>query len=187
MHAHSEFPYLEETIKVIDISASTDNLILKVLMNAEQGEAVGYLANPSVEVEPEKVAKEFLTTHQSDHWRWRIKMAEKIASELEPDKFGVKGIYIFGSTKNAVAGPGSDIDLLVYVEDNKTNIEKLSLWFEGWSMCLSEINYQRTGYRSEGILDVHFITDEDIAKKTSYAVKIGAITDAARPLKMKKK
>ena len=29
------------------------------------------------------------------------------------------------------------------------------------------------------------ITDEDIANKTSYAVKIGAVTDAARPLLLK--
>jgi hypothetical protein len=28
------------------------------------------------------------------------------------------------------------------------------------------------------------VTDEDIAKRTSYAAKIGAVTDAARPLAM---
>jgi hypothetical protein len=31
------------------------------------------------------------------------------------------------------------------------------------------------------------VTDQDIADKTSYAVKIGAVTDAARPLPLKKK
>jgi len=31
-------------------------------------------------------------------------------------------------------------------------------------------------------LDIHLVTDEDIANHTSYAMKIGAITDAARPL-----
>jgi hypothetical protein len=39
--------------------------------------------------------------------------------------------------------------------------------------------------RSGGILDVHLVTDEDIANKTSYAVKIDAVTDAARPLLLK--
>ena len=58
-------------------------------------------------------------------------------------------------------------------------------WLEGWSLCLDEINYLRTGYRSGGLLDVHIVTDDDIAKKTSYAVKINAITDAARPLKLR--
>lgn len=47
------------------------------------------------------------------------------------------------------------------------------------------MNYLRTGYKTDGLLDVHIITDEDIEKKNSYAVKIGAITDAARKLKMK--
>jgi hypothetical protein len=31
---------------------------------------------------------------------------------------------------------------------------------------------------------VHWVTDEDLKKKTSYAAKIGAVTDAARPLPM---
>jgi len=34
----------------------------------------------------------------------------------------------------------------------------------------------------DGLLDVHFVTDEDIRNRTSYAVKIGAVTDAAREL-----
>jgi pyruvate,water dikinase len=49
---------------------------------------------------------------------------------------------------------------------------------------LDEMNRIRTGYKTDGILDVQFVTDTDIAKKTSYAVKIGAVTDAARPLTM---
>ena len=61
------------------------------------------------------------------------------------------------------------------------------IWLDGWSLCLDEINYLRTGYRTGGLLDVHLVTDEDIANKTSYAVKIGAVTDAARPLALKKK
>ena len=62
----------------------------------------------------------------------------------------------------------------------------LEQWFEGWSLSLSEINYLRTGYRTVSLLDVHIVTDEDIAKRTSYAVKIGAVTDAARELPLGK-
>ena len=43
----------------------------------------------------------------------------------------------------------------------------------------------RTGYRTDGLLDVHFVTDEDIAAHTSWAVKIGAVTDAARELSLR--
>ena len=95
-----------------------------------------------------------------------------------------KSLYIFGSVKNATAGPGSDIDLLVHDEGEGPKREKLALWLEGWSLSLAEINHLRTGFRSEGLLDIHYVTDEDIARKTSFAVKIGAVTDAARPLEL---
>jgi hypothetical protein len=36
------------------------------------------------------------------------------------------------------------------------------------------------------LLDVHFVSDEDVAKRSSYAIKIGAATDAARPLSLKR-
>ena len=59
------------------------------------------------------------------------------------------------------------------------------LWLEGWSRCLAEMNFLRTGFRSEGLLDVHLITDADIAGRSTYAVKIDAVTDPARKLPMK--
>ena len=180
-----EFQYLDETIKVIDIVSSTKDSVLKILMNAELDEAIGMFANPSSESVAEKEYRESVEYHPSDHWRWRMKMAEKIASELDQNRFGVKGIYIFGSTKNAVSGPGSDIDLIIHIDKTKCDINMLNLWFEGWSLALSEMNYLRTGYRAQGLLDVHYVTDEDIKNKSSFASKIGAITDAARPLKLK--
>ena len=109
-------------------------------------------------------------------------MAERIASAVDPNRFGVKAIYVFGSTKNATAGPGSDIDLLVHFQGTPEQRHELLGWLEGWSLCLAEMNFQRTGYRTDGLLDVHIVTDDDIAKKTSYAVKIGAATDPARLL-----
>jgi len=117
-------------------------------------------------------------------WEWRYKMAEKICQCLDFNKFNVKGFYVFGSTKNACSGPASDIDILIHFRGNQVQRENLLLWLDGWSQALAEINFQRTGYETEGLLDVHLITDEDIKNKTSFAVKIGAITDAARPLKV---
>jgi hypothetical protein len=99
----------------------------------------------------------------------------------------VTGFYVFGSTKNASAGPGSDIDLLIHFRGTPDQHAQLLHWLEGWSLCLDEMNYMRTGYRSDGLLDIHVVTDEDIANKTSYAAKIGAITDAARAISMKKR
>jgi len=50
---------------------------------------------------------------------------------------------------------------------------------DGWSLSLAEMNYLKTGYTSKGLLDIHIVTDEDIARKSSYAIKIGAATDPA--------
>jgi len=112
-------------------------------------------------------------------------MVKKIASSLDPKRFGVKGLYVFGSTKNATSGPASDIDLLIHLNGSDKQKEALQHWLEGWSLTLAEQNYLRTGYQTDGLLDVHFVTDEDIKNKTSYAAKIGAVTDAAMSLPLK--
>jgi len=117
-------------------------------------------------------------------WQWRYKMAEKICFRLEFEKFGVRGFYIFGSSKNATSGPASDIDILIHFNGDSTQKENLLNWLDGWSQALAVINNQKTGYECKGLLDVHIVTDEDIKNKTSFAVKIGAITDPARPLKV---
>jgi hypothetical protein len=151
-------------------------------MNADLGEAVGVLADP-VPVELDAVRHVHdLEPPSDDHWIWRLRMAERIAANLWPGRFGVKAIYVFGSTKNATAGPASDLDLLVHVDEDAAKQAELTLWLEGWSRALAEINYLRTGYRVGGLLGLHYVTDEDIARRTSFAVKIGAVTDAARPL-----
>lgn len=52
-------------------------------------------------------------------------------------------------------------------------------------LSLAELNFLRTGVKTAGLLDVHYVTDDDVRRQTSYAVKIGAVTDAARKLPMK--
>jgi len=121
----------------------------------------------------------------NDHWQWRRRAAERLAAELDPARFGVKALYLFGSTKNAAAGPESDIDLLIHFSGSEDQRRELLLWLEGWSLCLSYCNFERTGRATGGLLDVHLITDQDIENSTSYAVKIGAVTDAASRLSMK--
>ena len=111
-------------------------------------------------------------------------MAEVIANKLDFNKYGVAGIYILGSTKNATAGPGSDIDILIHHVGNISQKKELETWFEGWSICLAEINYAITGYNApDKLIDLHIVNDEDIKNKTSFAIKINAVSDRARPLK----
>jgi hypothetical protein len=177
-----EFAHLDATVHVIDVPQATDGQTLSVLMNADLEEAVAVLVDQSTPLQ--QTVDECVAAAVADgpDWRWRARMAESIAAQLEPGRFGVKAVYLIGSTKNATAGPTSDIDLLVHFAGTDEQRRDLEQWFDGWSRALGEMNYLRTGYRSAGLLDVQIITDEDIARQTSYAVKIGAATDPAREL-----
>jgi pyruvate, water dikinase len=180
-----EFASLASVLRVIDVAKATEGLVLRVLMNADQQEAIALLAPPGPAEEPAAAAGRREGRPGEEHWRWRLRFAQRIAAALDPVRYGVKGLYLFGSTKNATAGPGSDIDLIVHVGGSERQTEDLTQWLDGWSLALAEMNYLRTGHRSEGLLDVQLVTDDDIAARRSYASKIGAVTDAARPLPMK--
>jgi hypothetical protein len=182
-----EYSDLADVIYVSDIMKETNGKILKVLMNEDINEALAYFTEGNLQENPDAVnIYSYYNEKQEDYWSWRLAMAEKIAETIEPDLFGVKAIYIFGSTKNANAGAMSDIDLLIHVEDSVKKRERLSAWLNGWSLCLGRINFLRTGYKTGELLDVHYITDSDIENKTSFAVKIDAVTDSARLLPLRK-
>ncbi len=180
-----EYKDLENVVKVIDIQETCDGKMLRILMNSELDEAIGYLTETSIkEYRPESLSPSSL---QEDFWSWRMHMAEQIATRMDAEKYGVVDMYLIGSAKNTTAGPASDIDLLVHFMGNEEQKNCLLEWLDGWSRALAEINYLKTGYKTEKLLDIHLITDEDIKNKTSFAVKIGAVTDAARKLPIQKK
>ncbi|MCF8367049.1 MAG: nucleotidyltransferase domain-containing protein [Bacteroidales bacterium] len=124
-----------------------------------------------------------LPVNSDVYWIWRDEMACKIAEKLDMGKFGVKAIYLIGSVKNATAGPASDIDLMLHFGGSEQQKAELKCWLEGWSLCLAEMNMARTGYKTEGLLDLHFITDFDIEKQSSYAVMITSVDNRAKLLK----
>jgi hypothetical protein len=47
------------------------------------------------------------------------------------------------------------------------------------------MNYLKTGYQSDGLLDIHFVTDRDIEAKDSFASKINSIYDPAVVLRLR--
>lgn len=100
-----------------------------------------------------------MATATDVHWRWRDRYAEALAASLDADRFGVAGLYLYGSTENGNAGPGSDIDLLIVCCGTETQREWLSHWLEGWSLCLAELALQHTGYDfPHGILNIQWTT-----------------------------
>jgi pyruvate, water dikinase len=180
-----EFEHLSDTLHLIDVPSVTGGQVLRVLMNSDLDQAVAYIAPPQQTAANRDNGKDVAERSVDEHWRWRFRMAQRIAAQLDADKFGVRAFYLIGSTKNATAGPASDIDLLLHFHGSDQQRADLLLWLEGWSRCLGELNFLRTGYATDGLLDVHLITDTDVAARTSYAVKIDAVTDPARKLPMK--
>jgi hypothetical protein len=137
------------------------------------------------ESENENGNGQVLSQANSDqHWKWRFRMAERISQLMDFEKFGIKAVYLIGSVKNATAGPASDLDLLIHHQANELQLNCLKSWIDGWSLCLAEENFQRTGYQTGKLIDLHLITEEDIKAKTSFAVMIGAVNDPARLLRM---
>jgi len=182
-----DFKQLEQVLHVIDIPRSAAKKVLRIFMNADLDEAVGILSQPTGE-KFTKPSRQLWTEGVpiEEHWRWRLAMVERLAEVLNPKELGVKAIYVFGSTKNATAQEGSDIDLLLHVESgDRCQRDKLNTWLLGWGEALAEINFLRTGYRTNNLIDAHFVTDEDIANRESFAVKIGAVTDAAREIPLR--
>ncbi len=175
---------LEHVVRVIDVPATCDGDVLRVLLNAELGRALGVLSTPDDEIleRTDRQRAPSLTQSEERHWRWRLRSAQRLSQALDRKRFGVVAVYVFGSTKNATAGPGSDVDLLIHTRNTPEQQRLLEHWLEGWSLSLGEENFLRTGYTIGALLDVHYITDEDIAKRSSYALRIGAVTDAARKL-----
>jgi len=179
-----EYTALCEVIRVIDIPKSFGGNILNIAMNGEKNQALAYIGKAcevtASFIEEEKTSK---TPNDTDiHWQWRLLNIERMASQLDPKRFGVKAMYLYGSVKNATAKADSDINLLIHFEGDNKQREQLKAWLEGWSLSLAQINFLRTGFLAKGLLDVHFLNDEDIKNKSVFAQKINAVADTARPL-----
>ena len=171
-------PFLPEEQKLLNTIASkissyifNKKLLstLEILKN-EKGSYKAVRENPGA----------FLPVESDIHWVWRYNVAKRIAEKLDFDKYGVQAFYLIGSAKNATSGPASDIDILIHFRGSENQKKLLREWFEGWSYGLDELNYYKTGYRTNGIIDLHIVTDEDIKNRDSFASMIGAVNDGAR-------
>ncbi len=177
---------LAGVLHVIDVAAATGGRVLRVHLNADIDEALGFLCEPGCGPKPVPELETPILPHAEDHWQWRRRMAERLALSLDAERFGVKGLYLYGSVKNGVARADSDIDLLVHVDARRPERNELDFWLAAWNQALTEMNALRTGVEKEGLLDTRFVTDADIEAKRGYAGKIGAPTDAALVLPLRR-
>jgi hypothetical protein len=172
--------FLPQEQKLLNTIASN---ISTYIFNKKIAKALKYLENNKPDKDKDINTPLPLKPISDSHWVWRKHMVDVMAKNLDLKKYGINALYIIGSVKNANAGPASDIDLLIHFSGKESQKSELSAWFEGWSLCLSEMNLAKTGYATNGLIDLHFVTDEDIVNKTSFASMINSVTDGARLIK----
>lgn len=98
------------------------------------------------------------TPRTRNHWAWRQRFAEALTDSLDAERFGVSHVFLGGSTARGDAGPGSDIDLYILCKGNEAQRRELSLWIEGWSLCLGQVALEQTGQPFPGgILNVQWL------------------------------
>ncbi|MGI6161974.1 MAG: PEP/pyruvate-binding domain-containing protein [Christensenellales bacterium] len=185
------YAWLSDVIKVIDVPAASGGRTLSLHMNSELEQAVAFFTDESdgamepAGAGPGKAYVGWQPDSEQEHWQWRHYMAQQIADTMDVEEFGVKGVYLFGSTNTGKSGMGSDIDLLIHAENDSGKLEGLRRWLDGWSRALARINFLQTGHNTEQLLDIHIVTDEDIARGDAFAVKINSRTDPAAPLRVR--
>jgi pyruvate,water dikinase len=178
-----EFADLADALRVIDVPEATGGKVLRVLMNAEREQAMALFTDPGAGLRAAIEQGTAATFREDrDHSRWRLLMAEQIAFHCDAAQWGVRAIYIFGEPKSSALSPGSPIKLAVHFQGNSQQRRELEAWFKGWSASLAEMNYLRTGFRSEGLLDVHFVSGEDVKGIGQVAAKVNAAPDSIHEL-----
>jgi pyruvate,water dikinase len=183
-----EYSYLSDVVKVIDVPASNYGKTLAIHMNSNLEQAIAFLTDEQKShIDKAKMDEpaqaSWRIARDKEHWRWRYYMAKQIADNIDMEKMGVKGVYLFGSTNSGNSSMGSDIDLLLHVDGDGKKRRLLESWLDGWSQALAKINFLHTGYDAGKLLDYHLVTDQDIANKDSYALKIVSAIDPVEKLR----
>ncbi|MFH0816017.1 MAG: PEP/pyruvate-binding domain-containing protein [Methanobacteriota archaeon] len=156
---------IADVVKLVRVADISEGGTLSIIMDGDAGEALAFTVPPN-------------------HSAWRMGKAKEIADALDPQLYGVVALYVVGSSKEYTAGLGSDIDLIVHHRGTEDQKEDLLAWLKGWSVKLAAENYVRTGYKCDGLLDVHVVTDKDIQEKGSWATHIDSVYGKAKELQL---
>jgi len=173
---------LTEALRVIDVLEVTGGKVLRIVMNADLGAAVGYFADPEAIVKTACQAPGTPAREDEDQYRWRLRMAERIAFHIGPRDLGVRGVYLVEPGDGGDGDPSSPIRMAIHFAGSGRQRNELEIWLQGWSLSLAEMNYFRTGFHSDGLLDVQILTDEKIRGERDVAERLKVGADVVREL-----
>lgn len=182
-----EYEHVADALRLINIREATNGYVLKLLLNADQERAMAYMTDriTSINYSSDSNLNVALANNYDEPLQWRKRMAESIALKLDGERFDVKGVYLFGTVFHETAGPNSDIDLLIHFDGDEEQKRDLLIWFEGWNLCLSHINYSRTGFDLDEFLDIIILSSEDIEEHKYYKDIIDPSKNYSLRLRMK--
>jgi pyruvate,water dikinase len=173
---------LADALRVIDIPRATGGKVLRVLMNADRELAVGFFAPPEMAVRTACEAVGAVPRDEEDPARWRLRMAERIAHHCGVQGWGIRSVYFVDTSDAGESDPASPIKLIVHFLGGGKQRKDLETWLQGWSLSLAEMNYFRTGFHSDGLLDVHYLTDEKVRGEKDVASRLNIASDSVREL-----
>jgi hypothetical protein len=171
-----------EVLRVIDVPEATGGKVLRVLMNADRNLAVGFFASPESAVRASCESGAAVAREDEDQARWRLRMAERIAFHCGGQPWGVRGVYYVDESDGRDFDPSGPIKLVIHFAGTGRQRKDIETWLNGWSLSLAEMNYFRTGFHSDGLLEVHFLTDEKIRGEMDVALRIKAPSEVVREL-----
>jgi pyruvate,water dikinase len=173
---------IADALRVIDVPEATDGKVLRVLMNADRELAVGFFATPEAAVQTAGGGDLIAPREDDDQARWRLRIAERIAFHCGAQKWDVRGIYVVDTSGGEEINPADPIRLIVHFTGSGRQRKELETWMQGWSLSLAEMNYFRTGFQSDGLLDIYYLTDEKVHGEREVAARIRVSADAVRQL-----
>lgn len=151
-----EFSHINHILKVINVREIKSGKILRILMNSDEEKAIAFFAEGDVK---KRKDHDIPDVNIAESQNWRFRMAEAFTKSINLSKYNISGIYLAGSVFNSAAMPDSDIDIFIHSNCSQNLREEFLIWAEGWNSALSSINFNRTGYKVEKILDVTIVND----------------------------
>ena len=136
-----EFARLADALRVIDVGQASGGKVLQVLMNADLGEAVGLLAEPSSIEQLAEPRPDIASRVPDRFWLWRFRIAEHIASQLDPQRYGVRASTLPAARRTPAAGPASDITSSSTSADPAATGRPAAMP-RRMELCLDEMNYR---------------------------------------------
>lgn len=176
-----EYAGLADTLRVISVPDSTGGKTLRILMNADRELAMAFLTSPGFEARAQ-VSPAQAFRHEEDVFRWRLRLAERLARRCREQKWNVKAVYFIETAEDDAAVLNRPIRLALHFAGNARQRKELEAWLQGWSASLAEVNYLRTGLTTEGMLDCQLITDDRPLNENDVAAFLKVPSGAVRSL-----